>query len=381
MVVPATAITLDRPGLDALIRALATDGRRVLGPVVRDGAICYGDIASTRDLPEGWSDEQDAGRYRLRRRDDQALFAYAVGPHSWKQFLHPPRVSLWTAQRTGRSFEVTSAGPTPPERFAFLGVRACELHAIRLQDRVFLGDSGAAPGSIVNSAYRQLRDNAVIVAVNCGAPANTCFCTSMGAGPRATADFDLALTELPGERYLVEIGTDTGAAFLTQVAHRAATDQERTAAEDVTAAASEMMTRSMPVEGLKESLQSGADHPHWDDVAARCLACGNCTQVCPTCFCTTVEDVTDLAGARTERVRRWDSCFTAGFSYVHGGVVRDATAARYRQWLTHKLASWIDQFGSSGCVGCGRCIAWCPVGIDITAEARAIAHGPAETHD
>ena len=79
-----------------------------------------------------------------------------------------------------------------------------------------------------------------------------------------------------------------------------------------------------------------------------------------------------LYGARAERWRKWDSCFTLDFSYIHGGSVRTSAAARYRQWLSHKLATWIDQFGSSGCVGCGRCITWCPVGIDITEEVAAI---------
>ncbi|MBF0393567.1 MAG: 4Fe-4S dicluster domain-containing protein, partial [Alphaproteobacteria bacterium] len=114
------------------------------------------------------------------------------------------------------------------------------------------------------------------------------------------------------------------------------------------------------------------EHPRWDEVAKRCLTCGNCTMVCPTCFCTTVDDVTDLGGTRTERVRSWDSCFTLDFSYIHGGSVRNEGSSRYRQWITHKLSSWHDQFGSSGCVGCGRCITWCPVGIDITEEVGAI---------
>lgn len=103
--------------------------------------------------------------------------------------------------------------------------------------------------------------------------------------------------------------------------------------------------------------------------------------VCPTCFCTGVEDVTALAGDVTERVRKWDSCFTADFSYQHGGVVRESTKSRYRQWLTHKLSSWVDQFGSSGCVGCGRCITWCPTGIDLTAEVAAIAESAITRND
>ncbi len=109
------------------------------------------------------------------------------------------------------------------------------------------------------------------------------------------------------------------------------------------------------------------DHPIWDDIAARCLACTNCTLVCPTCFCSTVEDATDLLGTAT-RTRRWDSCFSSDFSNLHGHPVRSSTRSKYRQWMTHKLSYWYDQFGMSGCVGCGRCITWCPVAIDITAE-------------
>ena len=373
MLVPGSAVVIGRDGLEQLIRALGADERRVIGPVVRDGAICYGDVTGVADLPEGWTDRQEAGRYRLERRSDRALFAYAVGPQSWKQFLHPPKVRQWQARRTPDGFVVT-AEAAPPARFAFLGVRACELAAIAIQDRVFLG-------AVPEPTYSQRRSDLILVAVNCSHPAATCFCTSMGTGPRAAAGFDLALTELADDQFLVEVGTASGGQFLQQVTQRAATDQDRQAAAHISATAAEAMVRTMPTAGLKESLQSQPAHPHWDDVAARCLACGNCTSVCPTCFCTTVEDVTDLGGESTERLRRWDSCFTADFSYLHGGPVRASTKARYRQWLTHKLAGWIDQFGTSGCVGCGRCIAWCPTGIDITAEARALQAPPAASHD
>jgi ferredoxin len=91
---------------------------------------------------------------------------------------------------------------------------------------------------------------------------------------------------------------------------------------------------------------------------------------CPTCFCSSVEDTSDLTGEHAERWQKWDSCFNPDFSYIHGGEVRKTTASRYRQWMTHKLSTWFDQFGTSGCVGCGRCITWCPVGIDLTEEVR-----------
>ena len=160
--------------------------------------------------------------------------------------------------------------------------------------------------------------------------------------------------------------------------HKAASAEEKAKAEGIVAKAARQMGRTLDTKGIKELLYRNYENPRWDDVAKRCLTCGNCTLVCPTCFCTTVEDVTDLTGEHVERWRKLDSCFTMDFSYIHGGSIRSSPRARYRQWMTHKLATWIDQFGTSGCVGCGRCITWCPVGIDITEEAAAIRQSEEE---
>ena len=320
------------------------------------------------DLPRGWTDEQDGGHYRLKRRDDDALFGYAVGPHSWKKFLHPPLQRLWSAERDGDAVRVVADGDRS-ERFAFIGVRACELHAIAIQDRVFLG------GPFADPHYQARREGAFIVAVNCGQAGGTCFCVSMETGPKAEAGFDLALTEIieDGEsRFLVEAGTEAGATVLARCRIDRATTADMAAADGVVARTAASMGRDMPDRRYPRPAARNLEHPRWDDVAERCLTCGNCTMVCPTCFCTTVEDTSDLTGAETGRERRWDSCFTMDFSYIHGGSVRASGKSRYRQWMTHKLATWFDQFGTSGCVGCGRCITWCPVGIDITEEVRAI---------
>ncbi|MGA7808607.1 4Fe-4S dicluster domain-containing protein [Bradyrhizobium sp.] len=356
-----------RDALGDLIAGLA-GSHRVLGPTVRDGAIVYDDIAHVQDLPTGWTDRQDAGRYLLERREDNAVFGFAVGPHSWKQFLHPPIEKLWTARRGDDGFTIESASPET-RRFAFIGVRACELHAIAIQDRIFL------EGPYRDATYGMRRQDAFIVAVNCGQAGGTCFCVSMGTGPQADAGFDLALTELidaARHEFLVEAGSQAGGELLERLPHRAASGADLAAAEAVIAGTRNAMGRTLDTGGLKGLLQANPTHPRWDDAAERCLACGNCTSVCPTCFCTTVEDHSDLTAQSAERIRKWDSCFTMDFSYLHGGSVRQSGSARYRQWMTHKLASWIDQFGTSGCVGCGRCITWCPVGIDITAEAAAI---------
>lgn len=363
-----TTAEIEIEELQDLLRVLADEGYRVMGPTLREGAIVYDDLSGIDDLPRGWTDSQDGGLYRLQRRKDQALFGYAVGPHSWKKFLHPPVVRLWRAKREDDGFTVTEENDNP-SKLAFIGVRSCELHAIAVQDKVFLA------GPYVDPIYQARRENVFIVAVNCGHAAGTCFCVSMQTGPKATFGFDLALTEIleDGSHYFfVEAESEKGKEILARVGPAEASETARKSAEQVVAQTAANMGREMDTTDIKELLYRNYEHKRWDEVARRCLSCANCTMVCPTCFCTTVEDVNDLSGEHAERWRKWDSCFNLDFSYIHGGSVRTSPKSRYRQWMTHKLATWIDQFGSSGCVGCGRCITWCPVGIDITEEVRAI---------
>jgi ferredoxin len=354
--------------LDDLIDALRNRGYRVVAPSIRDGAIVYDDVGSAADLPVGWTDSQEAATYRLERRTDEARFGYAVGPHSWKRFLFPPRVRLWRARLTGSDAPTIEDEPAEDAPLAFLGVRSCELHAIEIQDRVFLG------GSHVDRDYAARREDAFLVAVNCFEPGGTCFCVSMGTGPKAESGYDLALTELlDGEhRFLVEAGSPRGQEVLGELAGRAPSVDDLAAAEAALESAAGRMGRTMESFDLRDLLARNLEHPRWDDVARRCLTCGNCTLVCPTCFCSAVEDETDIAGVETERWRTWDTCFSVEYAHIHGGSIRPSNRSRYRQWMTHKLGTWHDQFGTSGCVGCGRCITWCPVGIDITEEVAAI---------
>lgn len=354
--------------LQLLIEALQRQGCEVIGPRVAEGAIVYEPLEHADDLPVGWIDEQDGGQYRLRKGDHaEAHFDYVVGPHSWKRYLFPSQQTLWRARRHADSFEIESGDAATP-RYAFIGVRACELQAMQMQDRVF--DNG----QFGDPTYLQRRADAFVVAVNCGRAGGTCFCESMGTGPRVASGFDLALSELLEDRehrFVVESGSQRGAAILEQIPQRAADERDLIAVEQRLDEAARHMGRQMvpQVEGL---LKRNLEHPRWAEVARRCLSCGNCTMVCPTCFCSNTVDVTDLGGETAQRLRQWDSCFNLEFSYIHGGSIRRETASRYRQWMSHKLAHWHDQFGTSGCTGCGRCITWCPVGIDITEEARAI---------
>ena len=339
-------------------------GYTIVGPTIDQEAIVYDCINSVDQLPRGWTDEQAPGKYRLKRRDDDAWFGFNVGPQSWKKFLFPPHAIVATADRTADGWHMATP-PDDPPKYAFLGVRACDLAAIGVQDRTFVD------GPYVDPIYAARRRHALIVVVNCTQAAATCFCTSMGTGPRATKGFDLALTELP-TGFVVEIGSERGAEIVDKLETQEVDAQQLDFAEAARRQAVDQITRRLDTNDIRDLLLGNLNHPRWDDVAARCLSCTNCTMVCPTCFCHSVKEVTDLQGDHVERHRQWDTCFNFDFSYMNGGIVRNQIRSRYRQWLTHKLASWIDQFGVSGCVGCGRCITWCPVGIDLTEEVAAI---------
>jgi ferredoxin len=350
--------------LTHLVEQLQEQGRTVIAPVARDGAIVYDEIQGPEEIARGVRVEISPGHYRMQC-GGSAWFDHVIGPTPWKRFLHPPRETLNITRRTGNGLEIEAA-PVPEERLAFLGVRPCDLAAIGVLDRVMTGGEHPDP------RYAARRRNTLIVAVNCRVAAQTCFCASMGTGPRADAGYDVALSELgtgQGTRFLVEAGSAAGQDVVAGLGLSDAAPEDIGEAEANAQAAAAAQTRGIETDGLAADIRGVPDHPRWDDVAARCLNCTNCTMVCPTCFCSTTVEVSDLAGERSERQQRWDSCFNIGFSYLHGGAVRESGRSRYRQWLTHKLSTWTDQFGELGCTGCGRCIAWCPVGIDITEEA------------
>ena len=362
---------LARAHLPDLFTALADAGYRCVGPTVRDGAIVYDRITGVADLPRGVHDAQAPGRYRLREGDTPRHFAWANGAQCLKPLSFAPEETLWRATRAddGRlCFEADTPAPPPT---AVLGVRACDLAALELQTRHFADDPH----------FQARRRALLLIAVHCSHPAATCFCASTGDGPAAADGFDLALHELD-EGYLVTTGSAAGRALADALPLSPATTAQQAAARAEVEAAAAAQTRRLPGRDLRDALFARLDHPRWQDAAARCLSCGNCTAVCPSCFCHAQRDEPDLDGRASRHRRLWDSCFTAGHSYLHGIVLRDDTARRYRQWLTHKLAGWHDQYGRSGCTGCGRCVTWCPAGIDLTAEVAALLAGaPEAAHD
>jgi sulfhydrogenase subunit beta (sulfur reductase) len=357
--------------INLLLNILVAKGYDVVGPTVRDNTIVYDHLESADALPSGWTDELRAGRYTLNKSDSKRIFGFLVGPHTWKRFLYPPRVSVWKAKKIkqpqgGFTVESVSRDRKP---FAFFGVRPCDVAAIKVQDKVF------SDGAYVDPHYTQNRKDSFIIAVNCLEPGETCFCYSMETGPYARSGFDILLTECINDSkhyFLFEIGTERGISIAEELKISEASGPELTFAEEEIIRSSEKFSRSVNTTGIKEMLYRNYENTQWDTVAARCFTCGNCTMVCPTCFCANIEDVTDLSGQQAERVRKWDSCYNLEFSYIHGGSVRPSEYSRYRHWLIHKFGTWLDQFDTSGCVGCGRCIVWCPAGIDITEELSTI---------
>ena len=360
---------LPRDDLDRLLVVLRADGRRVIGPRLGDGAIVYDEIRHASDLPAGWTATQGPGSYRLARDERDRLFDFAVGPTSWKRWTFPPRVPLTVGHRADGQAAFDDAAPTP-DRLAFLGVRACEIRALLVQDRVLTG------GRAIDRDYAARRANAIVIAVECETPSATCFCTSMGTGPEVSEGFDIALSELD-DGFVLRIGTEAGRRLVDGLRLRQATDPEVAAAKASVAAVRARIGDPVPTAGLPARLRAAAASPRWAEIAERCLECTNCTLVCPTCFCTSVTEISDLDGNESVNERVWDSCHTLGFARVAGGNFRPRVQDRYRHWLTHKFSTWWDQFGESGCVGCGRCVTWCPVGIDVRAELSAVAPPPA----
>ena len=351
--------------LQKLIDTLASEGYCVLGPRVKDEVVCIDELSQVSQLPQGVASNQRGGQYRITHSDDPRYFAFHHGADSWKPYLFPSRRLLF---ELGADLIATSNHSPRPAPMAFFGVRACDLTALQIKARVFADND---PG------YLETLKSSFVVGVHCQSAADTCFCPSTGSGPEFTspAFLDLLLTEVLDQKehyFVVAAFSERGATLIQQLSLAAATDHHRKQVNVQLRNTRAQIKTTLP--GNTRALLT--EHPnavHWDDVAQRCLACGNCTAVCPTCFCSDVEDHTDLTAQTAQRWQVWDSCFNQGHSHTHAGTVRENTRARYRQWLTHKLSTWYDQFDTSGCTGCGRCTTWCPVGIDLTVEVAAIA--------
>ncbi|MBI3752025.1 MAG: 4Fe-4S dicluster domain-containing protein, partial [Chloroflexi bacterium] len=334
---PADARWLPRPRLDELIQALRASGRTVIGPRVVDGAIAMAEVEHAIDLPLGWTASTFPGGARLQRRaagDPGAVRVFDNGP-AWsgiKPWTFPPRIDTLTLEQlvdgalvatepaaTGDAGPATPTAPVAagPRPIAVIGARACDLAALAIHDRVLIG------GPAVDPDYASRRAGLLVVAVECAMATTTCFCASMGTGPEVGEGADVVLSEADGG-FVARGATAAGESLLATLDLESAPVTELGAADARVAAARAAMGHNLGVEtdGLHDRLLASLDSPRWDASATRCLACTNCTLVCPTCFCTGQFVTSDLDGRASTAARTWDSCFTAGFAQVAGGSFR-----------------------------------------------------------
>ncbi len=352
-------------GLDALeklIFNLHTLGYTVVGPKVVDGAVCLDEISGIGDLAAGAVDVQAPGKYRLQG-SSKSIFSAVNGPHSVKKFLHPACLPMLKLKEG-------EGGPRPEptfhadRKYAFLGIRPCDLKAVDALDRALIMPRYRDP------VYAPLRKASLMIVVNCGRAGENCFCESMGTGPKADGGYDLGITELP-DRLLFDI-PDGRMNLLEGVEMKPASQQDLREELNLMQRVKGEMHKAIARRDPSDFMYGGSESRVWDEVAQVCLGCGNCAMVCPTCFCNTIQDVTDMKDGSVTRQRVWDVCLSKKFTYSAGGNPRADRKARYRQFVMHKFAYWPDQFSLYGCVGCGRCITWCPVGIDISETVNSV---------
>lgn len=359
---------LDRAELSSLFAQLERLGYSIYGPQARDGAIVFDQLQKVDQLPQGWQDIQKPGSYQLEQTESPRYFHWANGPQAIKPLLFSSREVMWQARKQDDGSIEFVIPEHQIEKVAVIGAKACDVAALKLQDQHFL------QGEFVDPGYKAKRQGLFIVAVNCSRAASTCFCASTGDGPSCESGFDLCLTELE-EGFLIEVGSDYGEKVIQVLNLQTATAAQLQKAEYQKADVIESQGRQLRPIAINQ-LQSQRSHPQWDDIAERCLACGNCTMVCPTCFCHRHHEEPVLDGKSSEHVREWDSCFGESHGELAGFQVRKTVKQRYQQWMIHKLDTWQEQYERSGCTGCGRCMSWCPAEIDFVKEANTIGGEP-----
>ena len=296
----------------------------------------------------------------LPRMHETALDGPALMP-SPKEFLLPQMERLFRYSPEG----IEDTVDTRP-RILF-GIRPCDVSAIKVLDLFYLGHTKDA-------YYEARRSRTVLISLACNQPDPTCFCLGLGTGPFLKSGFDLQLTDL-GDRFLVEAGSETGTSLVASVQH-IFTQPAQTDLDDLyeaRLASQSRFEKRVNLERVRKTIQAGGVSDHfWESVALRCFECGGCVYNCPVCTCFNVID-RPASPDTGKRMRLWDTCMFKGFTRTAGGVVpAEEKRHRTKRWFHHKLVHWPQQFGTFGCVGCGRCAVSCPGKIDMATVALQI---------
>jgi sulfhydrogenase subunit beta (sulfur reductase) len=286
-----------------------------------------------------------------------------LGP---RRFIYPSRQMLFDIDRKTGNYKTVL--PEQNKNRLVFAIHPCDMHAVSVLDRTFLGN-------FKDTYYSKLRQETLTVVLNCNQACGNGFCASMGTGPflQLKDGFDIVLTAKEQD-YLIEFGSNKGKITVKKAdGLMKARRRDFSEKKEIEKRAKNSFTKQLDTAGLPELLMRNLDHPVYKRTAeARCLGCTNCTMVCPTCYCYNIEDKTSYDLKTTTRSRYWDSCQELNFARVHEGNFRSSRQARLRQFVTHKLATWVQQYGCFGCVGCGRCMSWCPTKIDLTEMAKEI---------
>jgi sulfhydrogenase subunit beta (sulfur reductase) len=274
-----------------------------------------------------------------------------------KAIFLPPMEEMFSFQKDGKDYRIELPA-SDKSKWLIFGIRPCDAKALAILDMTF-------KDAYEDPYYLAKRKQGVLIGLGCTSPYDSCFCTSVGSSPADAANVDLMLTDI-GDEFLVEAITDKGRELIARTSlAQAATKADEARAGETKEAASSKVTRKIEAEGITEKLLSCfEDKDYWERVAAKCISCGICTFLCPTCYCFDIND--ELVRNQGERFRSWDSCAFPIYTKMPVENPRQEKWRRLRQKVCHKFEFYPMNFGVIACTGCGRCIRLCPVNWDIT---------------
>lgn len=362
---------LSKKQLKQLFALLKQEAFSLIGPVVKDGVISYEEVPVLEELASSVQDKQSPAFYSLKKTNKPYFFSYANGFSSLKKFFFPAQRELFSLKRDKNKRFNIFYPDKPNKKLAFFGIKPCDLAALVVQDKIFM------EGDYQDIYYQNLRKNSFIVVANCTHPSENCFCTSFNTGPavKNKESLDISLTEIleaDKHYFIAEAFSERAREYFRKLKVPLAKEKDKKMFNKTIEKSARKIKKRVNEEEIKKFFPLSYENYYWREIGKRCLGCGNCTLVCPSCFCSTVLEKSNIGATEAERVKVWDSCFNVEFSYIHPAAVRKNIYSRYRQWLMHKFFNWYKQFKTSGCVGCGRCISWCPVGIDVRDEVNNI---------
>ena len=318
------------------------------------------DLFAPVQLTEGVS------AYKKIDQPEEVDLSHSNSQKAAKEVFFPQSEVMLQCEKTEKLNRVTSVEEVRRERI-LLGARPCDLQAISILDPVFMGKE------YTDVYYLKKRETTLIIGFACDQPRSTCFCSSVGGGPFIRTGSDLFFIDL-GDAYLIEFITKKGGALRDNRLLKEADAKDLSLAHGIEKKAREKLNSYLPVEGIEKSLDRIMEGPFWDRIHEKCIGCGVCTFLCPTCHCFDIAD--EAVNNKGRRVRNWDSCLFPLYSLeTSGHNPRPTGRERTRQRLMHKFNYYPKNFGRIACVGCGRCIAYCPVNFDIREAIEEIKKG------